>query len=54
MDVKRYPTKQQVSFKITSFTLSEIKRLSKELDTNMSAIVELAVSRFAFDQRRGI
>jgi hypothetical protein len=50
---KNNRNKKQKTFRLTKFTLAELERLSRELDTNMSAIVELAVARFAVDQRRG-
>lgn len=45
-----YPNRKSRNFRLSSYTITELQRLSEEYDTNMTAIVELAIAHFS--QRR--
>ena len=45
-----YPHRKSRNFRLSNYTIAELQRLSEEHDTNMTAIVELAVAQFS--QRR--
>ena len=39
------------NFRLTHFTIQELKRLSAKLKTSMTQIIEISVSRFSQDQQ---
>lgn len=47
---KEYQHRRATSFRLTQFTLNELHQLSKEHQTNATAIVELAIARLAAQQ----
>lgn len=46
----KYPNRISRNFRLSNYTITELQQLSEEYDTNMTAIIELAVAHFS--QRR--